>query len=238
MKDADDKLSHDILKLCSVTVFRFMMTQPRSIDWRRSERIVFPTLFFLHDCGWIHSAASLLAQVASWQITAAGGDISVIASVLEDLSESIDRAAILRSDPNAIEMMLLMDGTLSAVRLLQTRQRHHRRERSRLGVASARRTSHRTLQVVANLSYRLSPSIPQLCRRVRCCSRFCSSSRSPGVSNSAPSTRIPLRPVRTVGDSDVCTRVTEGPAFRHNGRGILIWPWFGTVSGTHRSGIL
>jgi hypothetical protein len=124
LRSPEDTALRGLMTLIANTAFRLHLREPAKIHPARPALIVPTTLFFLHDCRWLRSAASLLAQDAVNRMPTVGGDLSILATVSHVFTETVPRALILRLSQDGVGMLLLADGLTEAVKLIQSGEMH------------------------------------------------------------------------------------------------------------------
>ncbi|MEV7388667.1 hypothetical protein [Streptomyces sp. NPDC091215] len=120
--DPSDSFAQAAVQLIANTVFRFLLRDIAKVSPDQPGSIAPCTLFFLHDCRLLRSAAATLMQLAIWKIETAE-DSSAVVAVARAMDEVFHRPSILRS-ADGIGMLLTLDGTLEADELLQSNSAH------------------------------------------------------------------------------------------------------------------
>ncbi|MFD6417027.1 hypothetical protein [Streptomyces sp. NPDC060194] len=122
LADPDDPFSRRAVELVSSTVFKLLLRDPRKVSSEKPASIAACTLFFLHDCSWQRSGASLILRLALLKMDLAD-DVAGAARIFRAMDEEINRASLLRS-PGGIDLLLTMDGVLQSVELLSKESAH------------------------------------------------------------------------------------------------------------------
>lgn len=124
LHDPNNAFPQQAMEICANTVFRYMLREHHKVAPRRPQSIVFCTLFFLHDCRWLRSAAALLTQLALLGIPAAKDDPSVPGAVARAMSASFPRGRIMRQPELGVGMLLATDGLAEAGELIKATNLH------------------------------------------------------------------------------------------------------------------
>jgi hypothetical protein len=154
LRNPDDQVAQDALKLCSNTVFRFLIRGDRKVHPGEPGSIVPATLFFLHDCHWLRTAAVLLIEIALRSIPSAKGDRSIPVAVAAAMNETLNRGTMLRKSRDAVGILLAIDGILQAGELLKLRRTRIKPAKSLMALRICTRSS---VPIVATL--RIWPSM-------------------------------------------------------------------------------
>lgn len=120
--DPGDSFARAAVQLIANTAFRFLLRDIANISPDRPTSVAACTLFFLHDCRLLKSAAATLMQLAIWKIESAK-DTSVVVSAARAMDEVLHKPSLLRS-ADGIGVLLALDGTLESDELLRSHSAH------------------------------------------------------------------------------------------------------------------